>query len=149
MKVLYTAFKGKNNSSRILLDSIISDNKLYLTNSFKTSELELQKELDKDYDIVISFGQAPLDSNTIKIETTAKGESEYITDYNYTDLYNKLNNDYKVIISNNAGNYLCNNIYYYGLKYIKDNNLKTKMVFIHIPKKFDIKKLLDTGGELL
>jgi len=149
MKILYTAFKGKNNSSKILLDSINSDNKLYLTNSFKTSELELQKELDKDYDIVISFGQAPLDSKTIKIETTAKGESEYITDYNYTDLYNKLNNDYNMIISNDAGNYLCNNIYYYGLKYIKDNNLKTKMIFIHIPKKFDIKKFLDTGGELL
>ena len=141
MKILYTAFKGKNNSSKVLLDNINSNNKLYLTNSFKTSELELQKELDNNYDLVISFGQAPLDSNTIKIETTAKGESEYITDYNYTDLYNKLNNVYKVIISNNAGNYLCNNIYYYGLKYIKENNLKTKMVFIHIPKKIDNEKL--------
>ncbi|MBR4350726.1 MAG: hypothetical protein IKP98_00655 [Bacilli bacterium] len=146
MKILYTAFKGKNNSSKILLDNINSDNKLYLTNSFKTSELELQKELDKDYDLVISFGQAPLDSNTIKIETTAKGESEYITDYDYNDLYNKLKREYKVIISNNAGNYLCNSIYYYGLKYIKENNLKTKMIFIHIPKKFDIKKFLDTRG---
>jgi len=28
---------------------------------------------------------------------------------------------------------LCNNIYYKGLKYIFDNKLKTKMIFIHIP----------------
>ena len=134
MKILYTAFKGNNNSSKLLLDHI-SNNKLYLTNSFKTSEVELQNELEKnDYDLIISFGQAPLDIDTIKIETTAKNNLEYITSYDYKSLYNKLKNNYKVIISNDAGNYLCNNIYYYGLKYIKENNLKTKMIFIHIPK---------------
>ena len=145
MNILYTAFKGKNNSSKLLLDNITTNNKLYLTNSFKTSVVELQNELNKNnYDLIISFGQAPLDIDVIKIETIAKDKSKYTTDYNYSDLYNKLKDEYKVIISNDAGNYLCNNIYYNGLEYISINNLKTKMIFIHIPKKnkiSNIKKL--------
>lgn len=152
MKILYTAFKGNNNSSKILIDNIISNNKLYLTNSFKTSVVELQKELNNNYDLVISFGQAPLDMNTIKIETTAKGEKEYYTNYDYNDLYNKLKDNYNVVISNDAGNYLCNNIYYNGLMYINDNKLKTKMIFIHIPKidKInDIKKLLEIFSKMI
>ncbi len=47
--VLYTAFKGKTNSSKVLLDSIQveEDNKLYLTNSFETSVKELLTKLKK------------------------------------------------------------------------------------------------------
>ena len=63
MNILYTAFKGKNNSSKLLLDYIVDNNKLYLTNSFKTSVVELQNKIKKnDYDLIISFGQAPLDT---------------------------------------------------------------------------------------
>lgn len=136
MKILYTAFNGKNNSSKILLDNINCENKLYLKNSFKTSVNELQKELEHNtYDLIISFGQAPLSSNTIKIETIGKDIDYYKTNYNFSDLKNKLeNNGFNVIISNDAGNYLCNHIYYNGLKYISDNNLKCDMIFIHIPK---------------
>ncbi len=145
MDILYTAFKGNTNSSKLLLDHISADNKLYLTNSFETSVQELYKELrKKHYNLIISFGQAPLDKDTIKIETSAKKELEYITSYDYSDLYDKLKKEFKVIISNSAKNYLCNNIYYNGLKYISENNLKTKMIFIHIPKKdkiTDIEKL--------
>lgn len=38
-----------------------------------------------------------------------------------------------VAISNSAGLYVCNNIMYHTLTYIKDNNLDTKAGFIHIP----------------
>lgn len=50
---------------------------------------------------------------------------------------------FEVEISCDAGNYLCNNIYYNVLKIIKENNLKCKMLFIHIPmiEKIDIKRL--------
>ena len=142
MNILCTAFKGKNNSSKILLDLIKTNNKLYLTNSFKTSLDELEKEIKNNkYDIIISFGQAPLDCNLIKIETMSKGEYNINTNFNYDDLKLKLEEKYKVVISNNAGNYLCNNLYYYGLKYITDNNIKTKMIFIHIPKKDKISNI--------
>ena len=141
MNILYTAFKGKNNSSKILLDNIISNNKLYLTNSFVTSKLELQEELRKNsYDLIVAFGQAPLDNNSIKIETTATGNQKYVTNYEYSTLRHILENDYNVIVSKDAGNYLCNNIYYVGLKYIYENSLNTKMIFIHIPK---INKITD------
>ena len=145
MNILYTAFKGKNNSSKLLLDYIVANNKLYLTNSFKTSVVELKNKLKKnDYDLIVSFGQAPLDTDVIKIETTAKDKLKYVTSYDYSVLYNKLRKEYEVIISNDAGSYLCNNIYYNGLKYIIENKLKTKMIFIHIPNKekiTDIEKL--------
>lgn len=136
MEILYTAFKGKTNSSKMLLDKISNQNKLYLTNSFITSVYELEQELKrKNYDLIISFGQAFLDLDTIQIETLAKIEEDtYKTKYNYSKLKNKLENKYKVIVSKNASNYLCNNIYYHGLKLIEENNYNTNIIFIHIPK---------------
>ena len=137
MNVLFTAFNGKNNSSKVLLDyiQIDSKNKLYLKNSFTTSVIQLTNKIkNNDYDLVISFGQAPLENNTIKIETISNGEEKIETNYNYNDIKSLLEKKYNVILSKNAGNYLCNNIYYNGLKYIRENNLKSKMLFIHIPK---------------
>lgn len=135
MNILYTAFNGKTNSSKVLLDNIESDNKLYLKNSFEGSVEQLYKELNnKKYDLIISYGQAPLDKDIIKIEKTARGDEIYNTDYDYSIIKNSLEKEYKVILSSDAGNYLCNNLYYHGLKYIKDNKIKTKMIFIHIPK---------------
>lgn len=137
-KILYTGFNGKNNSSKILLDNINTsmDNKLYLKNSFKTSVEQLEKKIIKnEYDLIISFGQCPLDFNVIKLETNGKSDKENLsTMYDLTSFKNNLqNNNYKVILSNDAGNYLCNNIYYHGLKIIRNNNLKCNMIFIHIP----------------
>lgn len=52
----------------------------------------------------------------------------------YNNLVKKLkDNKYKVKISTDAGNYLCNNIYYNGMKYIHDKNLNIPFLFIHIP----------------
>ena len=137
MKILYTAFNGKSNSSKILLDNIIveEDNKLYLKNSFKTSVEQLSNKLKKDrYDLIISFGQAPIDKETIKIETRGNGIDYFETDYDYNNLKKLFEkNGFNVVISKDAGNYLCNNIYYNGLKYIRENNLKCKMIFVHIP----------------
>lgn len=69
MRVLYTAFNGKTNSSKVLLDNIKcnTNDKLYLKNSFITSVKQLESKLQKDdYNLIISFGQAPLDYNNIK-----------------------------------------------------------------------------------
>ena len=138
LKILYTAFNGKSNSSKILLDNINEkqENKLYLKNSFKTSvEQLLNKIKDDNYDLIISFGQARLNKGVIKIETQGKDMVIYKTDFDYFEIKKKLEkNNFKVVISNDAGNYFCNNIYYNGLKYINNNKLKTKMIFIHIPE---------------
>ena len=135
MKALYTAFNGKNNSSKILLDAITATDKLYLKNSFNTSVTQLiNKVKNNDYDLVISLGQAPIEKDIIKIETRANMGDYFETNFDFTSLKNNLEKIFKLIISDNAGNYLCNNVYYYGLKFIYENNLKTKMIFIHIPK---------------
>lgn len=136
LKILYTAFNGKQNSSWVLLNKINANYKLYLKNSFKTSVIQLEEKLkNNDYDLIISFGQAPICPDTIKIEEVARNNTNYKTTYNYINLKKALEKvGYKVIVSVDAGTYLCNNLYFHGLKYISDNKLKTKMLFIHIPK---------------
>ena len=135
MKVLYTAFNGKNNSSKILLDIITAKDKLYLKNSFTTSVTQLVDKIkNNNYDLVISLGQAPIKKDVIKIEIKASMGDYYETNYDFQNLKANIENYFKVIISDNAGNYLCNNVYYYGLKFIHENKLSTKMIFIHIPK---------------
>ena len=151
MKVLYTAFNGKNNSSKLLLDKIIGD-KLYLKNSFITSVNSLIDKIS-DYDLVISFGQAPLKKGVLKIELIGRGQDYYQTDYNYHNLEALLKKYYDVKVSCDAGNYLCNNLYYHGLKYISDNQIKTKMIFIHIPKvkeldNIDLLASIFNGGKI-
>lgn len=138
MNILYTAFNGKDNSSKILLDNIktLDENKLYLRNSFITSVKQLQKKIKLDnYDLIVSFGQAPLEQDNIRIEVVGKNTTEiYESDFDYSQLKEKLEkNNYKTDVSRDAGNYYCNNIFFNGLKYIKENDLKCKMVFIHIP----------------
>lgn len=137
MKILYTAFNGQDNSSKILLDKIIVDkkDKLYLRNSFDTSVKQLINKI-KNYELIISFGQAPLDKNTIKIEVIGKKENTfYKTDFNYSKIKEDIEKiGFKVYISEDAGNFLCNNLYFNGLKYINENNINCKMIFIHIPK---------------
>ena len=138
-EVLITSFKGKNNSSSILLNNICANltDKLELTNSFITSEKELKQKIDKNkYKYIISFGQKP-NCNKLYIELFGNKNNDRIeTSFPYKKLISFMKgNNIEYVISKNAGNYLCNNIYYEGMKYIKDNSLDIKMIFIHIPTK--------------
>lgn len=136
LEILYTAFNGKLNSSKILLDKIKTSKKLYLRNSFVTSVKQLKNKIKLDnYDLIVSFGQAPLEQDNIKIEIVGKNQDQiYESNFEYLQLKDKLEkNNYKTEISRDAGNWYCNNIFFNGLKYIKENNLKCKMIFIHIP----------------
>lgn len=154
--ILITSFKGKNNSSSLLLQKIITSksiNKIKLTNSFKTSEIELTKELSNNYKYVIDLGQKPL-INDIYIELKAKKSNAILsTNFPIKKIIKTLkNNNINYTISENAGNYLCNNIYYEGLKYINKNKLDTKMIFIHIPsinQDFDFDKLAKAISEFI
>ncbi len=138
MKILYTAFNGKTNSSKVLLDYVKVDkkDKLYLKNRFTTCVEQLyQKMENNDYDLILSFGEGDKDLNHIKIETIGRKDNERLsTNYSYREIIDDLENkNVEYTISKDAGNYLCNHIYYHGLKYINENRLKTKMLFIHIP----------------
>lgn len=152
MKILYAGFKGKNNSAKILLDKIKVDDcdKLYLTNSFLTSEKELERKLENEnYDLVLGIGQLKLDVDVIRIERVGRGEETIETSYDYGDLKCRLEEAGYVVEESVKTNYLCNNIYYYGLKYIRDKKMKTKMLFIHLPKLKNITAIEKIGKVFL
>ena len=154
--ILITCFKGKNNSSRLLLDRIRtgkSVDKLELTNSFKTSEKEIIKKLKNNYKYVIALGQKPL-VNEVYIEIKANKNNNTInTDFPLKKLENIFkNNKINFLISEDAGNYLCNNIYYEGLNYIIENSLDTKMIFIYVPsvnQEYDFNELVKAITEFI
>lgn len=152
MKILYAGFKGKTNSAKILLDkmNVTPSDKLYLTNSFSTSERELEKKLEeKSYDLVVGIGQLKLDVDTIRIERFGIGAEKLETGYDYVQLKRNLEAAGYIVEESVRTNYLCNHIYYYGLKYIKDKKMKTKMIFIHLPKVKNINSIEKLGEVLL
>ena len=127
MKVLFTAFKGKQNMSFQLVKKISKD-ALFLTNSFQGLEKDISL-IVFEYNKAIMFGIDKTLNNQIRIETCAKYNEELIySNFDITTLENKLK-DFKIpyITSSNPTNYLCNAAYYHMLK--KNSNT----VFIHIP----------------
>ena len=151
MKILIAGFKGKDNSAKILLDNIRKEcnlDVLYLENDFKVSTTQIEEKLLQKYDYVLIFGQKP-ETKDVYLENNAIiEETKLETDYYYGVLRENLeSNNYKVISSCDAGNYLCNNVFFRALNLKKINNLKTKIAFIHIPSIDnieDIKKLSNT-----
>ncbi len=138
MNLLLTAFKGNNNSSKILLDLISSKrgvDELYLENDFHHCVSQLNRQLDlRTYDVIFSFEQN-LDSDKIVIATTAQVDSNtFVTVYSVNTLYQFLRDrNYKVELSNTAGTQLPNHLYAVGLDRIVRESLSTKMVLLHIP----------------
>lgn len=139
--ILLTAFKGNNNSSKLLLDKVNSGNitKKLLTNSFDGCERELLRYISiYNPEYIISFGRKPL-IDKLYIETAACCDNLCIsTNFDISFLKKSLqgmNLPFK--LSDKAGNYLCNYVYYKGLEFLKQSNSKAKMIFIHVP---DVKR---------
>ena len=151
MKILIAGFKENDNSAKILLDNIKEEcnlDVLYLENDFKVSSTQMEEKLIQNYDYVLIFGQKP-ETKYIYLENNAIiEETKLETDYYYGVLRENLeSNNYKVVSSCDAGNYLCNNVFFSALSFKQINNLKTKIAFIHIPSIDnieDIKKLSNT-----
>lgn len=150
MKVLVTAFKpfGKcnNNYSEEVIKYINNVDKIILDVCYDKCYLDLCEAYDlNDYDLIISLGEARM-RKTLTLETTAKNISscslpdnlgivksnEKIID-NDIEFINTLADVNKVKdfveLSNDAGKFVCNNIYYHLL-----TNHPKKSLFIHIPE---------------
>ena len=147
MKILITGFEGNNNSAKILLDNIKEKCKqdiLYLKNDFEVSSNQIEEKMLQNYD----FSQKPNTRNIYLENNAVLEETKLETDDYYGVLKEKLeSNNYKVISSCDAGNYLCNNVFFKALEFKQINNLKTKIAFIHIPtidNIEDIKHLANT-----
>lgn len=74
-------------------------------------------------------GKMPIDQTIID-----GGENAYFSTLDLKQIVSNLEKkNIPVHISNSAGTYVCNNLMYHVLYYIKTNNLNIKAGFIHIP----------------
>lgn len=137
MKILIAGFEGNDNSSKILLDNIKEEydqDILYLKNDFNVSSNQIEEKMQYNYDYVLIFGQKPNTKNIYLENNAILEETRLETDYYYGVLKENLeSNNYKVISSYDAGNYLCNNVFFRALNFKQKNNLKSKVGFVHIP----------------
>jgi pyroglutamyl-peptidase len=144
MKILVAGFDGHDNSAKILLDKLSLENieKLYLLNDFEQCASQITRCIQKNkYEIIIAFGQKPLIKSVYIERYGCVGGHKYKTVFEYEFLKELLTDKgYKVKLSDNAGNYLCNHVYGTGLGYIEQHKLTAQYIFIHIPY---IKNLVD------
>ncbi|MBQ2184873.1 MAG: hypothetical protein II399_09575 [Lachnospiraceae bacterium] len=149
-KKLFVGFKGKNNSSSMLVSSISSEHFL-LTNSFEGVRKDID-ELFEDYDEVYLFGADKNLSDSFRIERLAEKGGKRLK--SKLDL-EKVKEQFasfriKAEILNTPTKYLCNDAYWYLLEKYKGN-----AVLIHIPtvKNFkeewisDVKKAIKSASK--
>ncbi len=153
MKTLIAGFDGDTNSAKILLDNIKDTNSidiLYLKNSFEISQKQIEDKMLQNYDYILIFGQKSKTKNIYLENNAILGNTELITDYYYGVLKSFLEKaDYKVFSSSNAGNYLCNNVFFRALDFKQKNKLNTKIAFIHIPTINNIEDITKISKVLL
>ena len=128
MKVLYTGFKGKNNSSYQLLSRILG-HKLFLTNSFDGLKKEIMNITDQ-YHLVVMFGLDTSLKDTVRIESIAEWDGEErATEIDCDEICDCLiANGVRCAVSKIPTKYLCNAAYFHMLQ-----KTSGKVVFIHIP----------------
>ena len=161
MRILVTAFEpyGRNdtNISQKVLDAIQADvTKLLLPVSFRRAPEVLNEAIDQfQPDVIISMGQAAegdkirLERLAINMMDSAKGDNDgYIPNEEMscpeaplalkTALPVKplcsdcINAGLPTMVSNSAGLYVCNRIYFEAMRYTPDS------LFVHIPKNMDL-----------
>ena len=126
--ILFIGFKGKNNASALLVNSL-SPNACLLTNSF----MGLKKDIDNlspDFDAVYLFGVDKDLKDSFRIEQVAQREGVCLSSkLNLENIAKKLSSsNVKCTISQKPTQYLCNEAYWYMLEKYKGN-----AVLIHIP----------------
>ena len=136
-KVLLTAFRGT--SAEVLVrDKVIeAQYKVLLLPNDKEKDSQMLNEVlqQEHFDYVISLGQRPNIKDKVHIETTArKGGATIKTAFDCEALKVVFEqNGLSAKLSHNAGISFCNELYWSGLRYISENELDTRMVFVHVP----------------
>ena len=124
---LYIGFKGKNNSSCILVKSL-SSNHYLLTNSFNGLKSDIESLCDT-YDYIVLFGIDKELIDNVRIEKIALKETKEFSRLNLDNLSKKLNSaGISNYISDKPTHYLCNDAYWHLLHKFNGN-----VVLIHIP----------------
>ena len=125
---LFVGFKGKNNSSNILVSSVSSQPCL-LTNSFTGLKKDIE-ELSSDYDEVYLFGVNKNLCDTFSIECFAEKDGKRLESKLDLEILQERFSSFRIKadISKVPSKYLCNGAYWYLLEKFKGN-----AVLIHIP----------------
>lgn len=148
--ILLTAFK--DTSSERLIKGLQGYDKLILENHREKSVEQLIDRLNKNtYSLILSFGQRPVIKDKIHFESTAKDKSgvKYVTDFDIDSVLTVCREiGLSAKRSDNAGTSYCNNIYYWGLDYIKLHSLNTKMCFVHVPYDKNISDFKDFSEKI-
>lgn len=151
-KVLVTVFRGTSAEVLVKGAGLGSEwNVMYLPNDkVKDSELLIEILEQEHFDYVISLGQRPNIKDKVHIETRAcKGGLSIETNFDFETLkYTFEQAGLTVKLSNNAGTSFCNEVYWNGLRYIKENKLDTRMVFLHVPFEKNISDVGEFRGKL-
>lgn len=134
--ILLTGFKQTRfdkSSSKVFLEQIRPHDKHLFSNNYDQINKEVKLLQLENYDYVYMFGQKPI-IKRLTIEIDAKKDNTLSTNYPIDYLIKALtSNNISYRLSHNPGNSYCNHAYYKVLEFIKENNLKTKVIFIHIP----------------
>lgn len=128
MKILFTGFKGKGNSSNKIVSSL-EGNKLFLTNSYDGLTRDIN-QLTEKYDGIIMFGLDSKLHDCIRIEDSALSHDGRITsNLLVLELCQILNTKgLRSIVGKEQGDCLCNEAYLCMLQ-----KYDYRAVFIHVP----------------
>ena len=138
-KSLFVGFKGKQNSSGLLVSELLKESQLredrvlknfcLLTNSFEGVKRDINA-IEGSYDFVIMFGCDKFLKDCVRLECFAEKDGiKCETRLDVKLLSETLTRDgVENIISETPTQYLCNEAYWYALK-----KFEGKAAFIHIP----------------
>lgn len=151
-RILLTVFCGTS-AERLVRDVDLGPKYEVLclpSDKIKDSELLIKALRQEEFDYIISLGQRPNIKNKVHIETTAKKGDEVIrTSFDCEKLKRSLEqNGLPAKCSNNAGTSFCNELYWNGLRHLKDKNTDTQMVFVHVPFEKNIADVNDFRSSL-
>ena len=127
-KILYVGFKGRNNSSEILVRSLPGQH-ILLTNSYAGLKRDIDK-ISTEHEEVYLFGADKSLSDSFRIERYAEKKGRrLVTVLDSNRLAERLSvSGIKSTISKDPTHYLCNEAYWHLLE-----KYRGRAVLIHIP----------------
>lgn len=133
--ILNTSFKSSSEDFILLIEQVKPDIVIMLGEAKKRDLVSLESRA-----INLITTEIP-DNDGIKINNKLikeKGFEFLTTNVNLDELNKKLNDrKYPVEISNDAGRYVCNYLYFNVLDYINTHNLNIPTLFVHLPKSYE------------
>ena len=170
----------KTNNSWEIVKSIRNRNEikvLQLPVSFSRSHCLVIDQIEKQhFDIIIMLGETSVSIDHIRLERVAinfkdsiNGDNDglkpdeeiliknapnaYFTKIPIKKIVDKLKEaNYPVKVSNSAGTFVCNSLYFHILHYVETNKLMTIALFLHVPSTTQIislEKMQNTLDEII